>query len=179
MSSHHRILGVPPNATKLQIKRAYFKKAKLLHPDVNKSPNAETEFVRINMAYEALTNPKYIHPPISTRKQSQKTKAQRKREWVKKRNEELRNKAMHAARSKKIKKHRAEIQFYNGVVVPIMTLVIAVLFLIPSGVSIISNYHSDDPKPNNAAVLIGGIILLLGIYLATNAILFIYRKFFK
>ena len=101
MSSHHRILGVPPNATLLQIKRAYFKKAKILHPDVNKSPNAEAEFVRINMAFEALTNPRYIHPPVFTRNKKQKSKAKIKREWIKKRNKELRQHAIKVANAKR------------------------------------------------------------------------------
>lgn len=85
MSSHHRILGVPTNATKLQIKRAYYKKSKLLHPDVNKSPNAAKDFARLNEAYEALTNPKYKIPKVTFRPRPQKSKEQLRREALKRR----------------------------------------------------------------------------------------------
>lgn len=48
------ILGVPVNASVDDIKKAYRKKAKLLHPDLNKSPDAEEQFVILNEAYEYL-----------------------------------------------------------------------------------------------------------------------------
>lgn len=36
------------------IKKAYFKKAKEYHPDVNKSDGAKEKFAEINEAYETL-----------------------------------------------------------------------------------------------------------------------------
>jgi hypothetical protein len=46
------ILGVSPNASMEEIKKAYRRQAKLLHPDVNKSTNAHAQFVLLNEAYE-------------------------------------------------------------------------------------------------------------------------------
>ncbi len=51
---YYKTLGVKRNATDDEIKRAFRKKAREFHPDVNKSPEAETEFKRINEAYEVL-----------------------------------------------------------------------------------------------------------------------------
>lgn len=48
------ILGVKENATLIDIKRAYRLKAKLLHPDVNKSVNAHEQFIELNEAFEYL-----------------------------------------------------------------------------------------------------------------------------
>lgn len=38
------------------IKKAYFKLAKKYHPDVNKTPEAEEKFAKINNAYETLSD---------------------------------------------------------------------------------------------------------------------------
>ncbi len=51
---YYKTLGVTRNATDDEIKRAFRKKAREFHPDVNKSPDAEPEFKRINEAYEVL-----------------------------------------------------------------------------------------------------------------------------
>jgi DnaJ-class molecular chaperone len=49
---HHKILGVPPDATLEEIKRVYKKHALRLHPDVNKK-GAEA-FMAVTDAYRAL-----------------------------------------------------------------------------------------------------------------------------
>jgi curved DNA-binding protein len=51
---YYKILGVGKSASKEEIQRAYRKLARKLHPDVNKSPDAQTKFVEINEAYEVL-----------------------------------------------------------------------------------------------------------------------------
>lgn len=52
----HKILGVHASATETEIKHAYFKLAKELHPDVNRSKNAHVQFSAISEAYEALSS---------------------------------------------------------------------------------------------------------------------------
>ena len=51
-----QILGVSPQANEAQIKRAFRKKAMLLHPDRNDSPNARAQFIEIHEAYEHLSD---------------------------------------------------------------------------------------------------------------------------
>ena len=51
------VLGVPRDATEDDIKKAFRKQARKLHPDVNKSPNAEEEFKELNEAYDVLSDP--------------------------------------------------------------------------------------------------------------------------
>ena len=52
----YTILEIKPNASEVEIKKAYFKLAKLYHPDKNKSPDATDKFQKIQTAYEILSN---------------------------------------------------------------------------------------------------------------------------
>ncbi len=54
MSDYYEILGVDKNATKEEIKSAFRQKARQLHPDVNKAPDAEEKFKELGKAYETL-----------------------------------------------------------------------------------------------------------------------------
>lgn len=55
---YYQILGISSTATFPEIKKAYRKRAKELHPDVNKSPNAHAEFILLSEGYEYLMNVK-------------------------------------------------------------------------------------------------------------------------
>ena len=54
MSDYYEILGVSKDASKDEIKSAFRKKARTLHPDVNKAPDAEEKFKELGKAYETL-----------------------------------------------------------------------------------------------------------------------------
>ncbi|MBQ9020731.1 MAG: molecular chaperone DnaJ [Eggerthellaceae bacterium] len=53
----YEVLGVARNATDDEIKKAFRHKARQLHPDVNKAPNAEEQFKELNEAYDVLSDP--------------------------------------------------------------------------------------------------------------------------
>ncbi|MGL5205676.1 MAG: DnaJ domain-containing protein [Metamycoplasmataceae bacterium] len=52
--NYYEILGVSNDATESEIKKAYFAKAKMYHPDVCKDHDAEEKFKEVSAAYETL-----------------------------------------------------------------------------------------------------------------------------
>ena len=56
MYNYHKILGISSNASIEEIKKAYRQRAKELHPDRNKSPNAHEHFILLSEAYEYALN---------------------------------------------------------------------------------------------------------------------------
>lgn len=55
-STLYDLLDVAPDATRGEVKRAYYKKAKDVHPDKNRNPGAEDQFLKLHAAYQTLSD---------------------------------------------------------------------------------------------------------------------------
>jgi molecular chaperone DnaJ len=54
---YYGVLGLTPGASDADIKKAYRRMARDLHPDVNPEPGAKDRFQEVQQAYQALTDP--------------------------------------------------------------------------------------------------------------------------
>jgi hypothetical protein len=54
ISEYYETLGLPVNSSLEEIKKAYRKKARLYHPDINHLPEAKEMFIRVTEAYDFL-----------------------------------------------------------------------------------------------------------------------------
>lgn len=57
LDDHYRTLGVSVEASQEEIEQAYRLLARRWHPDVNPSPEAHEQMVRLNQAYQTLKDP--------------------------------------------------------------------------------------------------------------------------
>jgi hypothetical protein len=53
-ADYYKILGLPADSSVEEIKKAYRKKARLYHPDINHAPEAKNLFISATEAYEFL-----------------------------------------------------------------------------------------------------------------------------
>ena len=56
VNDYYADLGVARDASPEDIKRAYRKAARRLHPDVNPGPEAEEQFKKVSQAYDVLSD---------------------------------------------------------------------------------------------------------------------------
>lgn len=52
--THYELLGLTPDATNTEIREAFFRHAKALHPDRNPDPEARAAFMQVQEAYKVL-----------------------------------------------------------------------------------------------------------------------------
>jgi DnaJ-class molecular chaperone len=56
MKDYYAVLGIEVDASAINVKNAYRKKASALHPDKNPSPDAAVKFREIQEAYDLLSD---------------------------------------------------------------------------------------------------------------------------
>lgn len=80
LAKYYEVLELNASASQKEIKRAYFRLAKMYHPDVNSSIEARKKFLEINEAYEFLSDPQKVRNLLfryTTQKQQQKRATKR------------------------------------------------------------------------------------------------------
>lgn len=99
IDNYYHVLGIQKNAPLEDIKKAYWTKAKLLHPDKNKNADAHEQFVLLNEAYEYVQNQKTgkVYNP-SRKSYTASTKA--RGDWKDRERERARTRAQQYARMK-------------------------------------------------------------------------------
>ena len=93
ITDYYKILGLQANSNIEEIKKAYRKKARLCHPDINPAPDAKDQFICITEAYDFLIS---NHEKIKTDEQAYQEAME---DWRKYRQDRSRKRATVYARA--------------------------------------------------------------------------------
>jgi len=171
ISEYYDILGLRTGSTVEEIKKAYRKKARECHPDINHSPNAKELFIRVTEAYEFLIA--YHEKNIS----DEEAYLQAMEDWRKYRQDRSHQRAKAYAQTSYA--HFKNTNFYkttrifDGTTI-ISCLVVSIMVLITSVSGYIIRLRDPIPGIGKPSVLILVIFLLFGMVLF--CVSFIYLK---
>jgi curved DNA-binding protein CbpA len=173
ISEYYEILGLPLNSSLVEIKKAYRKKARLYHPDINHSQDAKEKFIKATEAYDFLV--------ASKEKEGLDDEDYFRivEEWRKYRQDRTRQRAQYYARSSfahfKNSKYYRSTNILNASSV-IFNFAIAVLVLTFTIFGYILKLKNPVPGEERQNLL--AFILLLTISLILLAVAFIYLRAF-
>lgn len=126
------ILGLNPAASLNDIKEAYRKKAKKLHPDINPSPNAHDEFIALNEAFEYLQHLKTGKVYASASKSGNTHPRQApmsEEEWQRKQREKARARARYYAKMR-YREYVKSDHYKNAVALNVLADFLGVAFVL-------------------------------------------------
>ena len=168
-SDYYRILGIPANSTLEDIKKAYRKKARLYHPDINSSPDSKDRFIEATEAYDFLVA--NYGKPVSEIEFERIIE-----DWRKFRQERSRQRAQYYARSSYEKfrnsKYYKSTRILNSsaVIFNFAVSVMVFFYTIIGFVFRIKNPLPDEKKPPFLAFT---LLLVLSIILFTVSLLYL------
>ena len=98
---YYQVLGLDPGCSMTDIKRAYRVKAKLYHPDLNRSADAQDKFIEVNEAYEFFLARDYRARQAQVEEKMSTAEMQEMfNEWIRRERMRARARAARAAKKK-------------------------------------------------------------------------------
>jgi uncharacterized membrane protein (DUF485 family) len=168
---YYETLGLPLNSSLEEIKKAYRKKARLYHPDINHLPEAKEMFIRVTEAYDFL---------MANHEKGQLGDEDYFRiveEWRKYRQDRSRQRAQYYARSSYVRfknsKYYRSTKILNATSV-IFTIAIAVTVLVFTILGYILRLR--NPVPGTEKTTLFSFIILLTISIILLSVSFISLK---
>jgi hypothetical protein len=170
ISEYYNILEIPVNSSIEDIKKAYRKKARLYHPDINHSADAKDKFIKATEAYDFL---------MASHEKGQLDDQDYFRiveEWRKYRQDRSRQRAQYYARSSfarfKNSKYYKSTRILNASSV-IVNFVIAVMVLLYTVLGYILKLKNPVPGTEKSTLVSFIIFITLSIILFTVAFIFL------
>lgn len=171
LTDYYEILGLPANSTIEEIKKAYRKKARLYHPDINPAPDAKDHFISITEAYEFLIA---NHEKIKFDDQAYQ---QAMEDWRKYRQDRSRKRATVYSRTSygtfKNTKFYKTTRIFDGTTI-IFSLLISIMVIIYTIYGYIFRLHNPVPGLEKPSVFTFIMLLMLGMLFFVVS--FIYLK---
>lgn len=173
-SDYYEILGLPINSTIDEIKKAYRRKARLYHPDINPSPDAKDRFICITEAYEFLLA---NHNKI---KNSDQAYNEAMEEWRKYRQDRSHTRATayaHTSYGKfKNTKFYKSTRIFDGTTV-IISFIVSILVLVYTIYGY--TYRLNHPFPGLEKPSIFAFVMLLFLSVVFLVVSFIYFRAYQ
>jgi len=168
---YYETLGLPLNSSLEEIKKAYRKKARLYHPDINHLPEAKEMFIKVTEAYDFL---------MANHEKGQLGDQDYFRvveDWRKYRQDRSRQRARYYARSSYVRfknsKYYRSTKILNATSV-IFTIAIAITVLVFTILGYILRLR--DPVPGTEKTTLFTFIVLLTISIILLSVSFISLK---
>jgi hypothetical protein len=160
--NYYRILGLKNGCTSEEIKKAYRKKAREYHPDINHAPEAKDVFISITEAYEFLiTN-------FEKLASDERAYNQTIEEWRKYRQDRSRQKARVYAQASYVRFKNTNFykttRIFDGTTI-IFSLIVSVLVLVFSFFGYLIRLHHPLPEIGKPSIFVLILFLLLGMVL--------------
>jgi len=160
LSDYYSILGLPANSSADEIKKAYRKKAREYHPDINHSPDAIEQFINITEAYDFLiSNYERIRKEDEAYKKAME-------EWRKYRQDSSRRRANKYAKTSYIKFRNTNFykttRIFDGTAI-VFSFIISILVLIYTVAGYIYRIHNLVPGLEKPSIFAFITLLALGL----------------
>lgn len=174
LTDYYEILGIPVNSTIEEIKRAYRKKARLYHPDINPAPDAKDHFISITEAYEFLIA---NHEKINTDEEAYQKAMD---DWRKYRQDRSRKRATVYARTSYGKFKNTQFykttRIFDGTTI-ILSFIVAIMVLIYTVYGY--TFRLKHPVPGLERPSVFAFIMLLFLGTVFFVVSFIYLRAYQ
>ncbi len=174
ISDYYNILGISANSSVDEIKKAYRKKARLYHPDINPSPDAKEMFILNTEAYEFLIA---NHETISS---DEKAYNQAMEDWRKYRQSRSRKRATAYAHTSYVNfkntKFYKTTRIFDGTTI-IISFVISILVILYTVFGYIYRLKHPIPGIDKPSVFTFIMLLILGVIFLT--VTYVFFKVFR
>jgi hypothetical protein len=170
LKDYYTILGLPANSSVEEIKKAYRKKARLYHPDINPSPDAKDMFICVTEAYEFLLA---YHEKITS---DDLEYNQAMEDWRKYRQYRSHKRANAYARTSystfKNTKFYKTTRIFDGTTI-IFSFVISIMVLIYTVFGYIYRLHHPIPGLEKPSVFSFIMLLILGVIFFVVSVIYL------
>jgi len=167
ISEYYAVLGLPVNSSSEEIKKAYRKKARLYHPDINHDPDAKEKFILATEAYDFLIE---SHNREALDEQDYFRIVE---EWRKYRQDRSRQRAQYYARSS-FERFRKSKYYKSTRILNFSTIIfnfaIALMVLIFTILGYILRLRNPLPEDKHPPVLTFVLLLILSLILFSAAL---------
>jgi hypothetical protein len=160
LSDYYRVLGLTPEASVEEVKKAYRSKARQFHPDINHAPEAKDLFITITEAYDFLIS---YHEKITTDEESYH---QAMDDWKKYRQTRSRRRANAYARTSystfRNSNFYRSTRIFDGTAI-IYGLIISIMVIVNTIIGYFYRLHHPIPGLEKPSVFSFIMLLLLGV----------------